>query len=123
MAVILHVDDSSFSRLQIGKVLKRGGHTVLAADNGKSALELLRTTAPDLIVSDILMPEMDGFAFLEALRDGGNSIPVVMVTADIQKDTGAICCGLGAAALFNKPPDEEQLLAFITNALTKDISS
>ncbi len=120
MAIIMHVDDSSFSRLQIGKVLKKGGHSVLAADNGNSALALLQTATPDLIISDLLMPDMDGFALLEALREQGNTIPVIMVTADIQKDTEAICLGLGAATLFNKPPDEEQLLTFIENALTKE---
>jgi CheY-like chemotaxis protein len=115
------VDDSSFSRLQIGKVLKKGGHTIVQADSGKTALELLQTTTPDLIVSDILMPEMDGFVFIETLRDMGNKIPIIMVTADVQKDTESICIGLGAAALFNKPPNEEQLLAAIDKVLAKEI--
>lgn len=119
MAIILHVDDSSFSRLQIGKTLKKGGHEIIQADSGKSGLELLRTTQPDLIISDILMPEMDGITFLEALRDQGNTIPVIMVTADVQKDTEAICLALGAVALLNKPPNEEKLLDTIAQTTTK----
>lgn len=119
MATIIHVDDSSFSRLQIGKTLKKGGHEVIQADSGKSALELLLTTTPDLIISDILMPDIDGIAFLEILRERGNTIPVIMVTADVQKDTEAICLALGARALFNKPPNEEALLAAVVQATTE----
>ena len=119
MATIIHVDDSSFSRLQIGKTLKRGGHDVIQADSGKSALELLLTTTPELIISDILMPDIDGIAFLEILRERGNTIPVIMVTADVQKDTEAICLALGARALFNKPPSEEALLAAVAQAITE----
>ncbi|MDD5285066.1 MAG: response regulator [Desulfuromonadaceae bacterium] len=121
MAIILHVDDSSFSRLQIGKVLKNGGHEIIPADNGKSALELLRTTTPDLIISDILMPDMDGITFLEILRNRGNTIPIIMVTADVQKDTETICLALGASALFNKPPNGDDLLAAIVQALGKGV--
>lgn len=121
MTTILHVDDSSFSRLQIGKTLKKGGYEVIPADSGKNAIELLKTTIPDLIISDILMPDMDGIAFLEALRDLGNTIPVIMVTADVQKDTESICLTLGALALFNKPPNEEHLLAAVAQAIAKGV--
>ncbi len=121
MAIIFHVDDSSFSRMQIGKTLKKGGHEIIQADSGKSALELLRTTKPDLIISDILMPDMDGITFLEVLRDQGNNIPIIMVTADVQKDTAKICLELGAAALLNKPPGEEDLLALIARILAKGV--
>lgn len=119
MATILHVDDSSFSRIQIGKVIKKGGYEIAQADSGKSALELLQTTTPDLIISDILMPDMDGITFLKVLRNQGNTIPIIMVTADVQKDTEAICLTLGAAAVFNKPPNENDLLAAIARHLTR----
>ncbi|MHB8057592.1 MAG: response regulator [Desulfuromonadaceae bacterium] len=119
MATIIHVDDSSFSRLQIGKTLKKGGHEVIQADSGKNALELLLTTTPELIISDILMPDIDGIAFLEILRERGSTIPVIMVTADVQKDTEAICLALGARALLNKPPNEEALLAAVVQAITE----
>lgn len=119
MAVILHVDDSSFSRIQVAKVLKKAGHDVLQAENGRAALEALAEKKPDLILSDILMPEMDGIALLHALREQGNSIPIIMLTADVQYDTKDTCLGLGALKLLNKPPREEELLAALDQVLTQ----
>ncbi len=117
MAVILHTDDSSFSRLQIGKVLKKAGYELLHADSGKAALALLAEQTPDLIITDILMPEMDGIALLKALQAQGNSIPVLVVTADVQDDTRATCLELGAFELINKPPKDEELLAAVAHGL------
>ncbi len=117
MAVILHTDDSSFSRLQIGKVLKKAGYELLHADSGKAALALLAEKTPDLIITDILMPEMDGIALLEALKAQGSSIPVMVVTADVQDDTRATCLELGAFELINKPPKDEELLAAVAQGL------
>lgn len=117
MAVILHTDDSSFSRLQIGKVLKKAGYELLHADSGKAALALLAEKTPDLIITDILMPEMDGIALLEALKAQGSSIPVMVVTADVQDDTRATCLALGAFELINKPPKDEELLAAVAQGL------
>jgi len=121
MAVILHVDDSSFSRIQVGKVLKKAGHEVLQAENGSVALKVLTERQPDLILSDILMPEMDGMALLEALREQGNKVPVIMLTADVQHDTKDACLALGARLLLNKPPKEEELLAALDEALAQGV--
>lgn len=121
MALILHVDDSSFSRIQVGKVLKKAGHDVIQAENGTVALKMLTEHKPDLILSDILMPEMDGMALLEALRDQGNTVPVIMLTADVQHDTKKTCLSLGAEALINKPPKEEELLAALDQALAQGV--
>jgi len=121
MAVILHVDDSSFSRIQVGKVLKKAGHEVLQAENGRVALQVLADHQPALILSDILMPEMDGMALLEALRDQGNTLPVIMLTADVQHGTKDACLALGARALLNKPPKEEDLLAALDDALAQGV--
>lgn len=120
MAIILHVDDSSFSRTQIRKILIKAGHTVLEADSGISALALLQSQTPDLIISDILMPAMDGIQFLTALKEQDNSIPVIMLTADIQDDTKKTCFNLGARNLLNKPPKEEDLLTALQNALKQE---
>lgn len=117
MAVILHTDDSSFSRLQIGKVLKKAGYELLHADSGKTALALLAEKTPDLIITDILMPEMDGITLLETLKAQGNTIPVLVVTADVQDDTRATCLELGAFELINKPPKDEELLTAVALGL------
>ncbi len=117
MARILHVDDSSFSRLQIGKVLKNAGHELLQAENGRAGLAAVQEQSPNLIITDILMPEMDGIVFLEALRQLGNRIPVLVITADVQHDTRENCLALGAVGLLNKPPRDEELLAAVAQAL------
>jgi adenylate cyclase len=63
--------------------LKREGWAVAEAANGRIALEQLDVRKPDLVLLDLMMPEMDGFEFVEALRaqDGGSRIPVVVITA------------------------------------------
>lgn len=65
---ILIVDDSSFKRKALGYVIERHGHEVIEAGDGEEGLEKARSYRPDLIVSDLLMPKMDGFNFLRNLK-------------------------------------------------------
>ena len=81
--VVLVVDDDDATRQVISRTLTRDGWTVTEAENGKVALERLKTYNPNLILLDLAMPEMDGFEFLTALRNDGVhvSIPVVVLTS------------------------------------------
>ncbi len=65
---ILVVDDSSDLRELAKLILKTQDYEVILAEDGKEALEIFDRVSPDLVISDIAMPEMDGFAFLEAVR-------------------------------------------------------
>jgi signal transduction histidine kinase/CheY-like chemotaxis protein len=80
---VLVVEDDPATREVVRRALERDGWIVFEADNGRSALESLKRAAPDLIVLDLMMPEMDGFAFVAELRrsESGRRIPVVVVTA------------------------------------------
>jgi CheY-like chemotaxis protein len=77
------VEDDPASRDVIRRTLERDGWIVFAAENGRAALDSLKKAAPDLIVLDLMMPEMDGFQFVAELRrtESGRRIPVVVVTA------------------------------------------
>jgi signal transduction histidine kinase/CheY-like chemotaxis protein len=80
---VLVVEDDPATRDVVRRTLEREGWIVFEADNGRSALEVLTQAAPDLIVLDLMMPQMDGFEFVAELRrtESGRRIPVVVVTA------------------------------------------
>jgi len=80
---VLVVEDDPATRDLVRRALERDGWIVSEADNGRRALESLSRTVPDLIVLDLMMPEMDGFEFVTELRrsEAGRRIPVVVVTA------------------------------------------
>jgi signal transduction histidine kinase/DNA-binding response OmpR family regulator len=80
---VLVVEDDPATREVVRRALERDGWIVSEAENGRSALESLARTVPDLIVLDLMMPEMDGFEFVAELRrtESGRRIPVVVVTA------------------------------------------
>lgn len=68
------------------QVLQKAGFQVFVAENGQSALDLLAQTHVDLIITDLMMPTMDGFTFTQNLREAGFDLPILVITA---KDTFA----------------------------------
>ena len=117
MALILIVDDSSTMRKAIAKVVKAEGYNTLEAADGREGLEIAATHAPDCILLDLIMPEVDGLEVLKALRERGSKIPVVVLTADIQEIVRKECLELGATAFINKPLIGNKLLDTIQKAL------
>lgn len=81
MFKVLIVEDDSDLRNLFKKVLEKNGYEVSTASNGAEALSLLSTSYEDVIISDIMMPVMDGYEFIRSLRDGGVETPVLMITA------------------------------------------
>lgn len=81
MFKILIAEDDKELRLLFQRVLTRSGYTVSGACDGKEALEMLDKDYYDLIISDIMMPNMDGYELVSSLRDSGITIPVLMITA------------------------------------------
>lgn len=81
MFKILIVEDDVELRQLFTKVLTKNGYTVVGADNGKQALDILDREYVDLIVSDIMMPVMDGYELASTLREGGSQTPILMITA------------------------------------------
>ncbi|MEC4818087.1 MAG: response regulator [Scytonema sp. PMC 1069.18] len=119
MALILIVDDAAFTRRMIRKALVAVGHETLEASHGKEGLDMVKNHNPDCIFIDLLMPIMDGFAVLEALRDRKSKIPVFVISADIQEGVRQRCLELGASGFINKPPKEEELHQTLEKALGK----
>ncbi len=119
MALVLIIDDSNFTRNQLVKGLAGEGHTIGQAANGKQGLEIIKSQKPDCVVTDLLMPVMDGQTLLKHLQEDGIDIPVIVVTADIQDDTRKQCLQLGAVEVLNKPPKDGQLKNAVQKALKR----
>jgi CheY-like chemotaxis protein len=117
MAKILIIDDSLLNRRKLVSILSPDGHTIIEAANGQQGLEMIQTEAPDCILMDLLMPILDGYGLLKALRIDNNVIPIVVITADIQITSREMCMQLGAFCLLNKPPRAEEVLQAVKNAL------
>jgi len=120
MARILVTDDSTFLRRRTCSILKEAGHDILEANNGNTCLEAVAEHAPDALFLDLVMPEMDGFGVLQALKDANYHIPVIVLTADIQESVKTECLELGAVGFLNKPPKTDEVLAALTIALDQE---
>lgn len=117
MSTILIIDDSSFQRTIIKKALAAGDYACIEADNGRTGLEMAERESPDGIIVDLLMPDMDGIEFLKAIREKGISIPVIVLTSDIQDTTRELCLELGARTFLNKPLRKEELIPALKGVL------
>jgi len=117
VAKILLVDDSSFQRKNLSKLLTSMNHDVITAENGEVGLEKVEAENPDLILTDVLMPVMDGISFLRALRTRGLKTPSIVSSADIQTATREECLRLGAKAFLTKPVKGPELEQAIGQAL------
>jgi twitching motility two-component system response regulator PilH len=117
MAEILVIDDSSFLRRIVKSELQSKGHVVREAPNGKAGLEGARSERPDCMLLDLAMPELGGLEVLDALREEDPSMPVVVVTADIQETTRQECLRRGATAVINKPVKPGPLCEAVDRAL------
>jgi DNA-binding response OmpR family regulator len=106
---ILLVDDHEKIRKLMEIYLKREGYNVLHAGNGKQALDLLDYTAVDLVIADIMMPEMDGYELTRSLRDANFNMPVLMVTAKDTFPDKKKGFDLGADDYMTKPVDMDEL--------------
>jgi adenylate cyclase len=118
---LLVVDDNRVNRLLIARTLEQFGHRVTFAENGRLALEVLRGRAPDLVLLDIEMPEMNGYETLEALRADPKlrEIPVVMMSSVDEVDSVARCVEMGAEDYLFKPVNAILLRARVTASLEK----
>ena len=117
MASILVIDDSKFQCKIISKMLTELGHSPQVADDGNHGLELIKTNDYDCVTLDLLMPEPDGFQILQKIRESGNNIPVVIISADIQESSKERCNELGANAFLNKPPSKAELGMTLNNII------
>jgi len=118
---ILVVDDNQLNRLELAQALKKQGHTTVLAEDGLQALNALEQDHFDLVMLDILMPNMDGFGVLENMKADGQlrDIPVLVISAIDDMDSVVKCIRLGAEDYLPKPSDLTLLEARVTACLEK----
>ncbi len=119
MAHILIVEDNPVVRMLAEHHLESGGHTVMTAADGIEALQLVSVMRPDLILSDIDMPRLDGLGLLKVLRENPElaSIPVIFLTMYDDMETFRLTREMGADDYVNKPINQTTLLVSIRNCL------
>ena len=118
---ILIADDNRVNRLLLGRGVEQQGHSVVFADHGREALDLLRGQHVDLMLLDVLMPELDGYQVLAELKLDPHlrDIPVVMTSSLDELDTVVRCVEMGAEDYLTKPINPVLLNARITASLEK----
>ena len=119
---VLFAEDSRVQALLLGRTLREAGYDATAAENGALALAAVRENPPDIIISDIEMPEMDGIAFCHAVKDDPElcSIPIIMVTSLATPSDLIRAIAAGADTYITKPYDGDVLLARIQERLDAD---
>jgi len=118
-STILIVDDEANLRKTLAEILRARGYSILEADDGSTAIELLRTATPDLIFSDWKMPKMGGEEFLEHLRSRSNlaAVPVIVITAYGSSHSAIEAVRLGAYDFVTKPFDLDEIVGTVERAL------
>ncbi|MEL7090600.1 MAG: response regulator [Pseudomonadota bacterium] len=109
---VLAVDDSRTMRTMIRLALEPEGFTVHTADDGVHGTEVLEGIAPDVIITDINMPRMDGFGFIDAVRqtDGHRSTPILVLTTESGTELKTRAREAGATGWIVKPFDPVKLI-------------
>jgi CheY-like chemotaxis protein len=118
---LLLVDDSPVALMMVQTVLRGSGYQLLQAHDGLQALRLAEADAPDLIVMDMVMPQLDGLSALRVLREGTTTrhIPVIMLTSEGAADEIERCFQAGCDAYVTKPVNGTELKAKISALLTR----
>ena len=116
---ILVVDDDKNTRRLFRAVLENAGYTVSAASDGAEALDLMDSEHIDLVVLDIMMPNMDGYEFTKALREVENNLPILMVSAKQLPEDKKKGFLVGTDDYMTKPIDEEEMLLRIKALLRR----
>lgn len=115
---ILVVDDTLNVQRLLEDLLSSKGYEVVCASNGRDALLAMKKCIPDLILLDIMMPQMDGYTFISKLRESSN-LPVIMITAKQQEEDLVKGFELGADDYITKPFRMSELIARVTAVLKR----
>jgi adenylate cyclase len=118
---VLVADDNRMNRLLLGRSLEQQGHTVVFAEHGREALELLRQRTFDVLLLDVVMPELDGYHVLEELKGDTHlrDIPVIMTSALDELDSVVKCVEMGAEDYLTKPINPVLLNARVNASVEK----
>jgi len=119
MDTILVVDDEQAMREFLTVLLEKQGHRVIAAADGEQALDLVAHQSPDLVISDVRMPKMDGIGLLTGIRKTDPHLPVIMMTAYASMDSTIQAMRLGADDYITKPFRIDEIRLVVEKALAK----
>ena len=117
---LLIVDDAKLIHFMVKKILAAGGIENIEindAFNGKEAIEMAKEIKPDLVLLDVVMPELDGIEALKSLKLNDPAINVIMVSSLGTEDKVAEALALGASAFIQKPFDEDELCAHVSKLM------
>jgi len=120
-STILLVDDTPVNLQVLVRTLQAGGHRILAATNGRAALDIAMRARPDLVLLDVMMPDMDGFEVCRALKAHPETRETVVIFLSALDEVADKVSGLsiGAADYITKPIQAEEVLARVANHLTR----
>ena len=113
MFEILVIDDDKNTRRLMNAILLGAGYTPVLAEDGEKALEIYNTHHVDMVIADIMMPNLDGYEFTKILRKSNQDIPIIMVSAKELPDDRKKGFKAGIDDYLVKPVDEEELLLHI----------
>lgn len=114
---ILVIDDEPVLRLTFRHMLEKQGYQVRVADNGQTGLELVRESPPDLVITDLYMPEYDGYATIERLQEEFPDLPIIAMSAVVGPSGRQRTVNLGASCCITKPVDMALLLRMVESML------
>ena len=117
MAHLLIVDDDPNTLASLARAFRLAGHEATVCDNAARALELAKSQAFDMMLSDVVMPGKDGLALLEDLRAFGITLPVVMISGQANIEMAVRATRLGALDFLEKPLSTDKLLLTVDNVL------
>ncbi|MCK6522148.1 sigma-54 dependent transcriptional regulator [Myxococcota bacterium] len=116
-STILVCDDEELIRWSLAEHLRKDGHRVSEAEDGLQCLESITREAPDLVITDLKMPGLDGMEVLQRLREQGNDVPVIVITAHGDVGSAIEATRLGAKAYLSKPFDLREVGLAVTKVL------
>jgi PAS domain S-box-containing protein len=126
MATILIVDDLASNRKALAALLADGRHKLIEAANGSAGLAAVRAERPDLIITDVLMPVLDGYEFVRQLRldPVTSAIPVLFYTAPYgEREARALATASGVPYVLTKPPQPDEVLKIIGRVLAGTVEA
>ena len=122
---ILVIEDEEYIRENIVEMLEVEDYNVFAAENGKVGVDLAQKTLPDLILCDVMMPELDGYYVLSELRSNSatQTIPLIFLTAKTTREDMRLGMDLGADDYLTKPFTRDELLGTVTTRIIKQVAA
>jgi CheY-like chemotaxis protein/c-di-GMP-binding flagellar brake protein YcgR len=115
---ILLVEDEEPLREVLAEGLRQQGHTIVEAGNGKEALDLALRTRIDLIITDLMMPKMNGWRLMAALRERGLDVPVIIITAYMNQEGQEVLTSKDISSFLVKPIDLDEMATMVDDVLT-----